>query len=348
MEGESGKLKELLDSSRKILVTSHISPDPDAVCSTLLLGRTLRANYPSKQINMVLEEKPARNLDFLEGYNDIEFRDVLGAINELKPDLFILLDAPNFERCSRNNGAELRKILADKDTKVTIIDHHEEHGKDTSDVYINNHRPATAQEVYELLFDRLGLKKPQGYAQTALLGIISDTDRHRFDNPVHRQTYKIVSDLLDAGASIEKLETKLERYDKDQLDVFTNLLSHISDSGRGYTYSYIDDEFTNRWLRKKRPISSFKMGCDIFTAQFLKAFEDNLWGFIIHPELQEWPGTYGVSLRSASGSQDVSLLAHSLGGGGHKPAAGARFKADNAQEAIEKVRQAISGADDED
>lgn len=342
MEGETEKFRQLLESAQKILITSHISPDPDAVSSVLLLGTTLKLNYPDKKVSMILEEKPARKVDFLEDYNEIEFKPVLRSTDELQPDLFILLDAPGCDRASRFKASQLRQMLESRQTKVAIIDHHEEHGKDESNVYINNLRPATAQEVYELLFDKLNLKKPAGYAQTTLLGIISDTARHKFDNPVHRDTYRIVSDLLDAGASIEELETKMDRYDAQQLLVFNNLISNITDSGDGYTYSFTDDDFTEEWLRSGKPIDSFKLGFEEFTSRFLRNVGNNYWGFAIYRELVGPPGTYGVSLRAASGTKDVSKIAHKLGGGGHKGAAGAKFAASNIDEALEKVKAAIA------
>src|SRR3990167_6708659 len=74
MSNEVEEFKQLLVSSKKILVTSHISPDPDAVCSTLLLGTALKTNYPDKNTEMVLEEHPAKALDFLDGYQQIKFQ----------------------------------------------------------------------------------------------------------------------------------------------------------------------------------------------------------------------------------------------------------------------------------
>lgn len=342
MEAQVEKFQQLLESAQKILITSHISPDPDAIASVLLLGKTLKLNFTNNKVEMVLEERPARPLDFLESYQEIQFRPLLEATKGLEADLFIILDAPSLERCSRNESNLLKDFLKQARTSTAIIDHHEVHGKDNSDIYINNHRPATTQEVYELLFEKLNLKKPAGYARTTLLGIISDTSRHKFDNPLHRKTYSIVSDLLDDGASIEELETKMDRYDTLQLSVLNNLISHIKDSGNGYTYSYIDDEFANDWLKNHKSVGSFKMGFEDFTNSFLKNFENNLWGFAVYKEMVGGDDTYGVSLRAATGVKDVSKIAYKLGGGGHKPAAGAKFKASSVQEAIEKVEKAIN------
>jgi phosphoesterase RecJ-like protein len=84
------KLKELLESSGKILITSHISPDPDSVSSMLLLGTTLELNYPDKQINIVSEELPD-DLEFLSGYSKIRKQPLIEAIEET--DLIIMVDA---------------------------------------------------------------------------------------------------------------------------------------------------------------------------------------------------------------------------------------------------------------
>ena len=148
MEGQTKKFRKLLNSSRKILITSHISPDPDAVCSVLLLGTTLQLNFPDKKIAMVLEEKPARDLSFLNGYKKIEFNNVLSITKKLRPELIIIVDAMNYERVSRSEGAKMRKLIQkDLDAGLMIIDHHTEVGLEPSDLYINNHLPATVQEI---------------------------------------------------------------------------------------------------------------------------------------------------------------------------------------------------------
>ena len=162
MEAVASQFKELVESANRILVTSHISPDPDAVCSVLLTGLSLKLNFPDKDVELVLEENPSRDISFLDGYQDIEFKDVLQETAEFKPDLFIMLDAPNFERCSRRDGPKLRQQLSDLQTKVVIIDHHEEHGRDEADFYLNNRRPATAQELYEFLFEKMKFKRRKG------------------------------------------------------------------------------------------------------------------------------------------------------------------------------------------
>src|SRR5581483_1148920 len=101
------KLKYHIEDSQRILVTSHISPDPDAVASVILMTLALKLNYPNKKLVAILEEEPV-DLDFLTGYEEIKFKPVLSETKDFKPDLFFLLDGNNYERCSRHEGQQLR------------------------------------------------------------------------------------------------------------------------------------------------------------------------------------------------------------------------------------------------
>lgn len=344
MDKQIKELNQLIGGAEKILITSHISPDPDSVSSVLLLGRALKENFQDKEIVMVMEEEPLGDLSFLRGYGLLKFAPLNQTLIDLEPDLFVIVDANSYGRVARTEGEEIRSFVAKRhnELKTAIIDHHELEGREDVDVFINNKRPATAEEVYVLCFEEMHLKKPEGYAEMALLGIVSDTQRHRFDHPGYRETYRIVSDLLDAGASIEKLESKIEKYNKNELDAISHLAANITDSNRGYTYSFIGDDFSEKWQTSDKPYADLKNGCELFSNQFIRNYEGNDWGFIIYPDAISGPNYYGVSFRSLSGIKDVSVIANKLGGGGHKPAAGAKIEAKSVQEAIQKVEQAIT------
>jgi nanoRNase/pAp phosphatase (c-di-AMP/oligoRNAs hydrolase) len=150
----------------------------------------------------------------------------------------------------------------------------------------------------------------------------------------------VVSELLDAGASIEDLEFRLERYTKEQMTVFAVLARNLTDSGKGYSYSYIENgEFKHD---DPRASGGLKAACEIFTDQFIRNIENNFWGFIVYPEEVNGQKAYSVSFRSVGGHQDVSEFAGKLGGGGHKAAAGAKgIVAESALAAVERVQSLI-------
>lgn len=293
---------------------------------------------------MVLEEKPLSDLSFICDYNLISFAPVKKTIEKETPDLLIIVDANNYGRVSRNEGGSIRSLIKQRRIDTAIVDHHELAGHEDVTVMINNKRPATAEEVYVLCFEQLGLKPPPDYAETALLGIISDTQRHKFDHPGYRETYRIVANLMDAGASIEKLENKMEYTNKNQLETIAELARNIINSGKGYSYSFISDEFLKNWQNNEKPVIDLKNAVEFFVNNFIRSFEDNSWGFVIYPDLIAGPNCWGISLRSVSGVKDVSAIAVRLGGGGHVAAAGAKLTAAEVKEVISKVQQAIEAA----
>jgi phosphoesterase RecJ-like protein len=333
-------LKQLVEQSGAILITSHISPDPDAISSVLLLSETLRANFKDKKIVAVMEEKPSQDLAFLQGYRNISFQLIEKAVRSELPQLLIIVDANSFKRVSRESGEEIRTLVNQNSIKTVVIDHHEPQDKDETDIYINGGCPATVQEIYSLLFDEFKLSKPAGYEEITLLGILSDTNRFRYKNPRHRETFALVSDLIDAGADIEKLEARLDSYSLEQVQVFGELINNLI-SDKGFNYSFIDDAFMTEWQNQSKSMDEFHGGIDMFVNNYIRNVEPNTWGFIVYKDPMFERPTYHISFRAQNGSQDVSAVARGLGGGGHKPAAGAVIEAPSLQEAISKIKAAI-------
>ena len=336
------KLKKLIESSDKILITSHISPDPDALASVLLLGTTLKLNYPDKEVLIILEEKP-EGLEFLAGCKEVKFQSLIEALNSYKPELFILLDAVNYERCSRNDGDAIRRYLKDNKVATAIIDHHEPTGKDDTNVYIHQGSIATVQDVYEVCFEHLGLKKPEGYGETTMLGIYSDSGGFTYANPRHRQTFKIVSDLIDDGVNLEVIRSQLRRYTTDQLIALGEFARNVTTNGQ-YSYSYISDEFVADWQKANRPVLSLNTAAAIFVDQFIRNIDGLNWGYIVYLNPLAGENMYSLSLRSQADAKDVSQIANKFGGGGHKPAAGAKIEAKSIREALAKVKAAITSS----
>jgi phosphoesterase RecJ-like protein len=336
-------LRKFIDESESILVTSHISPDPDAISSVLLLTETLKSNFKNKKITAVMEEKPSQDLSFLTGYDNILFSPLIQAARDNQPQLFVITDANSFKRVSRESGAELKTLAKEKSIKTAVIDHHEPQDRDPSDVYINSGYPATAQEVYILLFDKLALQKPEGAAETALIGILSDTNRFRYKNPKHRETFALVSDLIDGGADIEKLEARLDFYSPEQMEVLGELIKNLL-SEDNYNYSFVSDDFMKNWQDSSKSLDEFHGGTNIFVNDYLRNIKPNTWGFITYRDVMFEEPTYHVSFRSQSGSIDVSAIARGLGGGGHVPAAGAKIRVSYLEEALTKIKAAIEAA----
>jgi phosphoesterase RecJ-like protein len=337
------KFKVLIEQANSILVTSHISPDPDAVSSLLLLVETLKANFSDKKIAAVLEEKPSQDLSFLNAYNGILFQPLAESIKQFRPQLLVIVDANSFKRVARESADEVKSLIKEFETKTAVIDHHQPQDKDETDFYINSGCPATVQEIFYLLFEKFKLSKPPGYEEISLLGILSDTNRFKYKNPKHRETFALVSDLIDAGADIEKLEASLDSYSKETMAVLGELVNNLS-AGEDFNYSFISDEFIDGWPGQSNKLDDFHAGTEIFVNAYIRNIKPNSWGFIAYRDPVFKEPTYHISFRALSDSRDVSAIARLLGGGGHKPAAGAKLKAASLEEALGKIKAAIEKA----
>jgi bifunctional oligoribonuclease and PAP phosphatase NrnA len=332
-------LDNLIQNAQKILITSHISPDPDAITSILLLGITLQANFHDKRVTMSSEEA-LEDLKWLAGHEKIIIQPLHQALTTSKTELIILVDAMNFGRCTKEDEADINKMVHEQKIPVAIIDHHEPAGKYEAEVYINRGSPATIQDVYEVCFNQLKLSKPQNYAETTMTGLYSDTGGFVYLTGNYRETLRLAGDLIEAGAKIENIKTQLNQYNDNQLKVIAELANNLS-YGAGYTYSFIKDEFIDKWRAENKLMSDVHVGGGLFTNAYIRNISGRKWGFIIYRNPSVGNHIYAVSFRSIAGSLDVAAIANKLGGGGHKPAAGAKFEAANLQEALQKVLSAI-------
>jgi bifunctional oligoribonuclease and PAP phosphatase NrnA len=340
------KLEQLVGGATRILITSHISPDPDAVSSVLLFMSALELNFLDKKILACLEEMPT-GLEFIDGYQKLSFGPLIDELNNFKPDLFILLDGNNYERASRKDGQKVRDFVKADDVKTVIIDHHEEAGKDSVDVFINSFSPSTVQDVYEVCFDQMRLKEPPSAAQTAMTGFYADTGGFVYVKAGQPdKVFSFAEKLVRHGADIEQTKYHLESYTEADMKVIGELARNIS-YHQNYNYSYITDDFIANWLTQGKGHSEFQRGTNSFLNNYIRNIDDRSWGFIVYKNTLESDGIYSASFRSQNGRPDVSLIAGRLGGGGHKPAAGARFEAKSVDEAVKTVKQTIAELADE-
>jgi bifunctional oligoribonuclease and PAP phosphatase NrnA len=334
------EFKQLIEASSKILVTSHTSPDPDAIASLLLTGTTIQLNFPNNTVQMVLEEEPS-GLDFLDDYQQIKFKPLAESIKDFGPNLLIIVDANSYKRVSRKGWEDIKQYIIENSVKTAILDHHEPDDKDETDIYINSYNIAAVQEVYEVLFDQLGLKKPNDYAQITMLGLYSDSGGFAYASPRHKETMQLAAKLVEAGVNIEEIKNKINQYTDEQVKAISELTANISNGGE-YTYTFLSDEFVDNWQKAGQTMASLHGATKPFVDSYIRNVGGRQWGFLVYKDALEGEGMYSVSLRSVRGLKDVSAIARKLDdGGGHKPAAGGRVKAGSVLEAIEKVKQAI-------
>ncbi len=199
------RLWSLIDAAEDIVITGHMTPDGDAIGSTLGLMHVLDAM--GKRAKVIVPDAVTDQLSFLTKGADVvvysrkkEFADLLLG----KADLIFCLDYNAPKRIDRMAPA----LLGATAPKV-LIDHHEE-PEYFCDITIS--RPK-ASSTCMLLFKVLcALELADAIDEKAatciLAGMMTDTGNFSFSNSDDPEIYVVISELMRRGASKTRL-TKL-------------------------------------------------------------------------------------------------------------------------------------------
>lgn len=115
-----GRLKGLVEKARKIVLTCHVSPDGDAMGSTLGLARVLQ--LMGKHPIVITPDRPPKSLAFLPGYDEVvpaSYKPTAAANLLHSADLIFCLDYNASKRVDKME----EQLLSATATKV-MIDHH--------------------------------------------------------------------------------------------------------------------------------------------------------------------------------------------------------------------------------
>lgn len=327
------KFEELLSKAVNILVTTHKSPDPDALASSLVTHHMLTKYYPEKYCEIVIKgpESDSEVLTELPGFDKIRWIERYEPFDFRSYDLVIILDAGNLHMVSK-------KIELDEETTIISIDHHDVKPNSEISLVINNRDSAASETLFMLFKNLLGKKfeLDKLTAQLTQIGIISDTNRFMWEK-VSSQTYQIMADCTKVyKVNMELLFKKLVHYTKDSIHVFGHLLENaefIDD----LIYTHVNPEYIAQHGYTLDDVSS---GTSHFLNSYIRTLEGINWGFIIK-KTSHTSGLWTVSFRSVQGTIDVMEIAQKLGGGGHTHASSTRIRADSYKDALQRVMDYI-------
>jgi phosphoesterase RecJ-like protein len=330
--------KKQITQAKKILVTSHFSPDDDAISSALSTFQIIK--NPSQKVYLSFEDNLHERYHFLNGFSKIKIGDLTSVIKDKKIDTIVFLDGNELQRFSRNPDELISYLDKHQDIKKLCLDHHFAGGQPKQfDLYLNLERKSTAEQVYLVFQKELKTLLNQQLAQTIMVGILGDTNRFLYHNPFHKDTFEIASLLIDKGVEIEDITSKLQRIDSRQLKLtsvlFNNL--HITPD---YNYTYFTDQDLSRFKKELVPSEIYSSAQHSVVDSYIRYIDTNQWGFVLIPDYHE-KGVYKGSFRATNNTVDTTVFTQHLGGGGHKPASGFKILASNWQEALTRVNEVI-------
>lgn len=195
-------LEEKIKNCEKVIIIPHNNIDFDAIGSAI--GLSLIAKKYKKDFYILINDSTmlmdhgARQIYDLakSNYNIINKDKYLKNMNE--NDLFLLTDV------NKSSLISISDCISNK-SNVAIIDHHfPDSNTISSDCTFINSNISSASEIVTNLLDMYKIKIPSDVANYLLAGIRLDTAT--FQRNVSRSTHLMVANLMDYGATCEKVD----------------------------------------------------------------------------------------------------------------------------------------------
>jgi len=312
---ESEIILEKIKKADKIVLNCHRGPDSDSVGSALALSQVL--GEMGKDVTVICPSDIPSDLRFLQGANEI-VRVNFTTFDFSVYDLFIILDSSTYSLVTGMKDSQKPTIDS------IVIDHHVSNEKFGDINLVDDETTSTGELLYKVFEDwKVDLSKD--VSECLLTGIIGDTGTFQYQN-VGQKTLKIAADLMDKGADKDKIIYHLYRnIEFKELKMWGKFIESMM----------IEDNFV--WAAI--PLAIYK---DFGEYSYAKEDVANLFFPIVRGTefgvvmVETSENVLSVSFRARTGF-DVSEIAKEIGGGGHKPAAGARVEGLPFQEAVNKV-----------
>lgn len=308
IKAEAPKILAEVKKAKSVLLHCHPSPDPDSVGSALAMKFALEGMGKNVTVIRGDNEIPEAFAHF-PGAGDIVAKNFF-EVNLADFDLFIIQDSG-----STNQISKLQPITFPLPIRTVVIDHHASNTGFADINLIDPSIPATAQVLYEL-FSFWDVKITPEIASNIFIGMYTDTGGFKYTGTTYR-TYDIVSKLVRIVPDFPQLISKMEN---------STTLAEIKFQAiaLGSIETFLDDKLglavVSYEMLKKNSLSPDDVNAGLISSILRSVVGLNISGVLIETE----PGLVKSSFRSKDGNTyDVSKLTVSLGGGGHKAAAGA-------------------------
>ncbi len=299
----------LIEASQKIVITTHRSPDGDAIGSSLALYHFLKKW--NKDVQVIVPDSYPEFLHWLPGHQEVviyvENTDRAdGLIDEA--DLVFSLD---YNILSRTGGMQQKLEACGK--KFILVDHHQQPGEYPVVSFSDTSASSTAEMIFELI-DVLGRKDwiDKDCGACIYTGIMTDSGSFRFPN-VSSATHQIAAQLMSIG--VDHSEIHRQVYDNNlihRLQLVGYALSEKLVVIEGCKAAYI--------LLSREELARFNYQPG--DTEGLVNYALSLKGVNVAAFVREGSNIVKMSFRS-KGKFDVNTFARTyFSGGGHKNAAG--------------------------
>ncbi|MBV9049244.1 MAG: bifunctional oligoribonuclease/PAP phosphatase NrnA [Solirubrobacterales bacterium] len=296
---------EELRRADKLILVSHENPDGDALGS---LSATQEIVTELGKDSIVFID--ASDLPLPQEY---QFLPIPGLVTAPPSDVqertIVLLDCGNLER----NPAE---ALQRPGAHILNIDHHHDNTRFGTVNLVVPEASCTAEIVWDLM-QALGVKPTISIAEALYVGLITDTGRFMYENTRPR-SHLMAAELIEAGVEPHEIYRHVyEGVPYGKLALLARGLMNVEryDGGTLTITALSAEDFSETDAEE-----SYSEG----VIDHLRSVEGTVVAALVRDRIGDTNGgkLRKVSLRASDDRVDVSRIARTQGGGGHRQAAG--------------------------
>ena len=317
------KVVEAIKKHKRFLVTAHVNPEGDSLCSQLAMKELL--SILGKTAFIVNSDPVPAHYKFLPKADGIS--------TDLKKkadcDAVLILDCPTLKRV----GGVMEIIP--KGATIISVDHHISN-EVFGDINWVDPSASSAGEMVYRLFREMDIPLTREIALCLYIAILTDTGSFNYDN-TSRLTHEIAGELLGYGLDPAVVsESVYERRTTEDIRFLGMILSTLKVNRAG-DVAYL--EMTRKMGQET--------GADISKSEGFINYARSIDGVkiaILFKEDRTDPGKINISFRS-KGEVDVNGIASYFGGGGHMKASGCMLEGSLAEveaRVINKVEEILA------
>ena len=307
------ELRRMLNVAQNLVITCHVSPDGDAVGSSLCLLHLL--HRMGKEAHVVTPDMIPSSLTFLPGLKDVVVftRQELMAKHFMEnADLIVCLDFNALYRVDR-----LSTLLKEAKAKKVLIDHHLD-PEDFADLTISYPKMSSTCELLFRLIYATGLMKFMSkWSATCLYtGMMTDTGNFTY-NSNDPDLYLMIAELLRFGIDKDNIyNMAMNTFSVDRLRLMGYALSEKMELFPEVGGALI--ELTHEELVKFH----YQRGDTESLVNRPLAIPGIYWSIFLRDDVEY----IKVSARSTGDFAVNGYCEQYFSGGGHKNAAGGEFR----------------------
>jgi bifunctional oligoribonuclease and PAP phosphatase NrnA len=317
---------DVLSRSKRVLVTTHVRPDGDALGTAAAMVLGMRARGINSHV-LLLSHLPSKYAFVFKelgvDHTDVE-RDWPESFSLKNFDTLLVVDTGTWSQLPG-----LRERIANWKGPKLVVDHHLTQ-EDWADAKLVVTEAAAAGEIAAELLQQWDVELTTPIARALFLAIASDTGWFQFSN-TRPFTLRLAAQLIEAGVNTDQLYQLLyqnERAERVALQTRAQESLELMVDDRLAVMRVRKADFAETRANVPDTENLINVPLQIRTVEVSLLFTEPPDG-----------GQIRVSLRS-KGSVDVARFAEQFGGGGHARAAGLKVTG-TLQEVHDKVVAAM-------